>query len=147
MARITVAKYNRMYIFSSYKSSFLALIIILTNEKFTREDKMQEKWTYRNYEIEEGLKPGSKTFRYFFKVLENGEKKCNYCVWIADNAIEKFDPSQEFDAVVSSQKTVWHEWVKKKIDEKDFRNRALKIEKQGQHEINLSEMSEHIRPD
>ncbi|MDY0375531.1 MAG: hypothetical protein RBQ72_07345 [Desulfobacterium sp.] len=108
---------------------------------------MQEKWTYRNYEIEEGLKPGSKTFRYFFKVLENGEKKCNYCVWIADNAIEKFDPSQEFDTVVSSQKTVWHEWVKKKIDEKDFRNRALKIEKQGQHEINLSEMSEHIRPD
>lgn len=108
---------------------------------------MQENWTYKNYEIEEGLKPGSKTFRYFFKVLKDGEKQCNYCVWIADNAIEKFDPSQEFDAVVTSQKAVWHEWVKGKIDEKDFRNRALKIEKQGQHEINLSEMSEHIRPD
>jgi putative sterol carrier protein len=108
---------------------------------------MQEKWTYKNYEIEEGLKPGSKTFRYFFKILQNGDKKCNYCVWIADNAIDQFDPSQEFDAVVASQKDVWQEWVKGKIDAGDFRNRALKIEKEGRHEINLSEMSDHIKPD
>lgn len=108
---------------------------------------MQEKWTYKNYEIEEGLKPGSKTFRYFFEIFQNGEKKCNYCVWISDDAIEKCDPSKAFDAVVASQKDVWHDWVKGKIDDKDFRNRALKIEKQGQHEINLSEMSDHISPD
>ena len=108
---------------------------------------MQEKWTYKNYEILEGLKPGSKTFRYFFEIFQNGEKKCNYCVWISDDAIEKCDPSKAFDAVVASQKDVWHDWVKGKIDDKDFRNRALKIEKQGQHEINLSEMSDHISPD
>ena len=38
-------------------------------------------------------------------------------------------------------------YLKEKIDDQDFRNRALKIEKQGQQEINLSEMSDHISPD
>ena len=108
---------------------------------------MQEKWTYKDYEIQEGLKPESETFRYFFTILKDNEKKCHYCVWIADDAIEQFDSSREFDAVVASQKEVWHDWVKGKIDDKDFRNRALKIEKQGRQEINLSEMSDHISPD
>ena len=65
---------------------------------------------------------------------------------IAD-ALEKCAPSREFDAVVDSQKQVWHAWVKEKIDAQDFRNRALKIDRQGREEINLSEMSDHIRPD
>lgn len=108
---------------------------------------MQEKWHYQNHEIQEGLKPGSQKFQYFFKVLKNGEKKCNYCVWISDDALEKFATSGEFDAVAASQKEVWHAWVKEKIDARDFRNRALKIDKQGTQEINLSEMSDHISPD
>lgn len=108
---------------------------------------MEEKWHYRTYEIQEGLKPGSQTFRYFFEIFQNGGKKCNYCVWISDDALEKFAPSREFDAVVDSQKQVWHAWVKEKIDAQDFRNRALKIDRQGRQEINLSEMSGHIRPD
>jgi len=46
---------------------------------------MAEKtWSYKNYEIREGLKPGSKHFQYFFLVLEKDKKKCNYCVWIDD---------------------------------------------------------------
>ena len=106
---------------------------------------MQTTWMYKNYEIEEGLKPGSKTFRYFFKILESGEKKCNCCVWIADEALGQFDQAKKFDAVVASQKGAWHHWVKEKIDKNDFRNRALKIEKEGQREINLSDMAEHIK--
>ena len=43
---------------------------------------MEKKWTYKNYEIKEGLKPGSLKFQYFFVVSEKGVKKSNYCVWI-----------------------------------------------------------------
>lgn len=103
---------------------------------------MQPTWTYKNFQIQEGLKPGSKTLRYFFKVVEGDEKKCNYCVWIADDALSGFDPSEDFNAIVASRKEVWHRWVKAKIDAGDFRNLALKIEKTGEHEINLSELSE-----
>lgn len=107
---------------------------------------MQTTWTYKNHEIEEGLKPGSKTFRYFFKILESGEKKCNYCVWITDDTLDQFDSSKDFDAIVTSRKADWHQWVKGKIDGGDFRNRALRIGKEGQEEINLSDMSDHIKP-
>jgi len=108
---------------------------------------MQPTWTYKNYEIKEGLKPGSKAFRYFFKVLERGEKKCNYCVWIVDEALTRFDPSKDFNGIVDSCKATWHQWVKEKIDSNDFRNRALKLEKEGQQEINLSDMSDHVTLD
>ncbi len=111
------------------------------------EAPMQPKWTYKDHEIEEGLKPGSKTFRYFFKILEGGEKKCNFCVWIVDDALARFDSSKKFDAIVDSHKVRWHQWVKEKIDQGDFRNRALKFEKTGQKEINLSDMADHITPD
>jgi len=105
---------------------------------------MQPEWTYKNHEIKEGLKPGSKTFRYFFKVLEKGEKKCNFCVWIMDDALYRFDLSKDFDTIVTSQNDTWKQWVKGKIDNSDFRNRALKIDTSGQVEINLSEMSTHV---
>lgn len=108
---------------------------------------MENTWTYKNFEIREGLKPGSKTFRYFFKVLESGEKKCNYCVWIVDDALTRFDPSKDFNAIVAFRKDSWHQWVKAKIDSGDFHNRALKIEKSGEQEINLSDISEHVTVD
>jgi len=111
------------------------------------EDKMQPTWTYKNYEIKEGLKPGSKAFRYFYKVLENGEKRCNYCVWIVDDALAKFDPSKDFNAIAASRKADWHQWVKEKIDNRDFRNLALKLDKESQQEINLSDMSDHVTPE
>jgi hypothetical protein len=41
----------------------------------------------------------------------------------------------------------WHEWVKEKINAEDFRNRVLKFEKAGEIEIDLSEMTEHVRMD
>ena len=108
---------------------------------------MQTTWSYKNYEIKEGLKPGSSQFRYFFAVSKGGEKKCNYCVWIVDDAISRFDPSKDFNAIVSSQKETWHKWVKEKIDAADFKNRALKFEKTGEKEIALSEMAEHVTMD
>ena len=108
---------------------------------------MQKTWSYKNYEIKEGLKPGSSQFRYFFVVFESGEKKCNFCVWILDEAMSRFDPSKDFNSIVSSQIEIWHEWVKGKIDALEFSNRALKFEKTGEKEIELSEMAEHVRMD
>lgn len=105
---------------------------------------MQDTWSYKNCEIKEGLKPGSTQFRYFFSVSEKGDKKCHYCVWIMDDALSRFDPSENFDTIISSQAETWREWVKEKIDAKDFNNRALKVEKTGTREINLSEMTKHM---
>jgi hypothetical protein len=108
---------------------------------------MQKTWVYKNYEIKEGLKPGSSQFRYFFVVSESGERKCNYCVWIVEDALSRFDPSKDFNSIVASQIETWHEWVKEKIDAAEFKNRALKFEKKGEKEIDLSEMTEHVTMD
>jgi hypothetical protein len=105
---------------------------------------MQKKWTYHNYEIQEGLKPGSATFRYFFVVSEKGLKKSNYCVWIKDEALTRFDQSKDFDAIIASQSENWHQWIKAKIDAQDFQNRALLFDQSSETEINLSEMHEHV---
>ena len=105
---------------------------------------MENTWVYKNYEVKEGLKPGAKHFQYFFLVTEGGEKKCNYCVWIEDDALSRFDPSKKFDTVVSSQREDWNKWVKEKIDAEDFRNVVLKVEEEGQREIDLAEMDEHL---
>jgi hypothetical protein len=110
-------------------------------------EKMQKKWTYKNYEIQEGLKPGSSTFRYFFVVSEKGMKKSNYCVWIKDDALSRFDPSKNFDTIISSERESWIKWIKEKIDTQEFQNRALKIDKTGETEINLSEINEHVTMD
>ena len=90
---------------------------------------MEKKWSYKNYEVEAGLKPGSKHFQYFFVVSEGGEKKCNYCVWIEDEALTRFDPSKNFDSIVSSQGEAWKKWVLGKIDAGDFQSKVLKFEK------------------
>ena len=108
---------------------------------------MQKQWTYKNYEIQEGLKPGTKTFRYFFLVSENGIKKSNYCVWIKDDALSRFDQSKNFDSIITSQRENWNKWIKGKIDAQDFQNRALKYDKAGETEINLAEMNEHVTMD
>ena len=108
---------------------------------------MRKSWSYKNYEIKEGLKPGSSQFRYFFVVSESGQKKCNYCVWIVDDAIPRFDQSNDFNAIVSSQIETWQAWVKEKIDTADFNNRALIFEQTGEKEIDLSEMTEQVTMD
>jgi hypothetical protein len=106
-----------------------------------------EEWSYKKYQVKEGLKPGSKHFQYFFVVSEGGDKKCNYCVWIEDEALSRFDPSKKFDAIVSSGRQDWGNWVKEKIDKEDFRNSALKFEKEGEKEIDLAELEEHLTVD
>ena len=108
---------------------------------------MQKKWTYKNYEIQEGLKPGSATFRYFFIVSEKGMRKSNFCVWIKDDALSRFDQSKNFDTIISSQRENWGTWIKGKINAQDFQNRALKFDKTGETEINLSEMNGHVTMD
>ena len=108
---------------------------------------MAEKmWSYKDYLIKEGLKPGSKHFQYFFLVSEKENKKCNYCVWIDDDILTSFSPSKEFEKIVSSRREEWGKWVQEKIDGGDFRNLVLKLEKTGQKEINLIEMEKQLKP-
>jgi hypothetical protein len=105
---------------------------------------MENRWSYRNYQIEDGLKPGSSHFQYFYVVSEGGKKKCNYCVWVEDEALSRFGSSGDFDSIVSAQREAWNGWVKGKIDAEDFGNKVLKFEKGGEKEIELSEMSAHL---
>lgn len=108
---------------------------------------MSKIWSYEGLDIQEGLKPGSKNFQYFFKVTEAEGKKCNYCVWIEKDAITQFDPKGEFDAIVASNREAWSRWVKEKIDKKDFRNMVLSLDRDGQKEIDLEEMEEKLSND
>lgn len=108
---------------------------------------MQKTWSYKDFEIKEGLKPGSEKFRYFFVVSESGQKKANYCVWIVDDALARFDEAGDFDAIVSARADEWRGWVKGKIDDGDFRNRAKKYDATGETEINLSEIDDHVSMD
>lgn len=107
--------------------------------------KKERNWSYKNLEITEGLKPGSTHLQYFFVVSQGGKKKCNYCVWIEDEALSTLAPSRDFDEIVSSRREDWSRWVQEKIDAKDFRNRVLKVQKRGQQEIALSEMEEKLK--
>ncbi|MDZ7699807.1 MAG: hypothetical protein U5R49_23745 [Deltaproteobacteria bacterium] len=108
---------------------------------------MEKKWSYKGYEVEAGLKPGSAHFQYFFSVFKNNEKKCNYCVWIEDDALSRFDSGEDFDAIVADHGDAWERWVKAQIDAGDIQSKVLKLEKDGEKEIDLSEMREHLSMD
>ncbi len=105
---------------------------------------MENQWSYKLYQIRDDLKPESKHFQYFYVVSEQGKKKCNYCVWIVDEALTRFDPRGDFASIVSSKREVWNEWVKGKINAGDFDNRVLKYDRDGEKEIDLSEMTAHL---
>ena len=105
---------------------------------------METKWSYKNLSVKEGLKPGSKHFQYFFVVSEGEQKKCNYCVWIEDEVLSHFDASEDFKAILESHRTDWSQWVKDKIDQKDFRNIVLKFDKEGHTEMDLNKMDKKL---
>ncbi len=104
-------------------------------------------WSYQGFRIVEGLKPESEHFQYFFVVSEKGKKKCNCCVWIDDDNLERFGRSEGFEEIASSRREEWVQWIKKKIDQGDFRNRVLKLEEGGPKEIDLSEMEKKLLPE
>jgi len=108
---------------------------------------MDAKWKYKDFEVRESLKPESKHFQYFFVVTEKGQKKCNYCVWIEDKALSRFDPSKKFDSIVSAKREDWRGWVKEKIEQGDFRNLALRYGEEGQAEIDLYAAPEKLSPE
>ncbi len=101
-------------------------------------------WSYKNFNIKEGMKPESSDFRYFFSVSEGSEKKSRYCVWIESDALDRFDSSKNFESIASSHSQQWGQWVKGKIDQGDFRNRVLKHDAKGETEIDLDEMDEKL---
>jgi hypothetical protein len=105
---------------------------------------MENQWSYREYQIRDGLKPGSPHFQYFYVVSRAAEKVCNYCVWVVDEALPRFDKSKNFDAIAVSQRETWNGWVKGKIDAGDFDNKVLKCDMNGETEINLSEMTSYL---
>jgi hypothetical protein len=94
--------------------------------------------------VTEGFKLGSKQFRYFFVVSEAGQKKCNYCVWIEDEALSRFGSSKDFKAILDSHREDWTQWVRQKIDQKDFRNMVLRFDKKGQKETDLEKMDKKL---
>ena len=104
-------------------------------------------WSYKDLDIKEGLKPGSKHFQYFFVVTKKGKKKCNYCVWIDDENLARFGHSKKFEEIAFAQKEEWSRWVQGKIDQGDFRNLVLKLEKAGPKEIDLAEMQKKLEAD
>lgn len=108
---------------------------------------MENHWSYKNFQVEDGLKPGSSHFQYFYVVSEAGRKKSNYCVWIEDEALSRFGAPADYEAIVASQRETWNKWVRSKIDGGDFSNKVLKLEKDGEKEIELSEMSAHLSMD
>jgi hypothetical protein len=74
-------------------------------------------------------------------------RKGNYCVWIKDDVLSRFDESKNFESIILSQRENWSKWVKQKIDEQDFQDRVLKFDKTAESEINLSEMNGHVTMD
>jgi hypothetical protein len=104
-------------------------------------------WVHKGFQISEGLKPESSSFRYFFYVSEGDQKKCNYCIWIEDDALGRFDPSGDFESIVSSHGSEWQQWVKEKLDSNDFRNVVLRHDTKGEDEIDLEKMDKKLTMD
>ena len=104
-------------------------------------------WFHKGFRIDEGLKPGSRSFRYFFNVSEKDQKKCNYCIWIEDDALVRFGPSREFESIVSSFSGQWEQWAKDKIDANDFRDIVLRHDTKGEVEIDLEKMDKKLTVD
>jgi len=104
----------------------------------------ERNWTYQNFTIKEGLKPGAANFQYFFVVSQGGRKKCNYCVWMGDEVLDCHTNGKCYAEIAASKREEWCKWVQSKIDNMDFRNLVLKIDKAGQQEINLNEMKEKL---
>jgi chemotaxis regulatin CheY-phosphate phosphatase CheZ len=78
-------------------------------------------------------------------VKEGGKKKCNFCIWIDDENLPHFAPTNDFEAIAYSLREEWKKWVEEKIDQGDFRSLVLKLEKKGSRVINLSEMEEKMK--
>ena len=105
------------------------------------------KWSYKDFQINEGFKPESKHFQYFFVVSEKGKKKCNYCVWIDDENLIQSTNSKEIEGIISLKREEWSKWVQTKIDKGDFRNLVLKLEKEGLKEIDLDKLDKKLEPE
>jgi hypothetical protein len=106
---------------------------------------MEKEWYHKSYQIKDGLKPDSKHFQYFYVVSKQGATKCHYCVWITDEALPGFDPSRNFEEIVSSHREAWNQWVMENIDLGALESKVLKIDKNGESEIALSDMPDQFK--
>jgi hypothetical protein len=105
---------------------------------------MEKEWSYKSFSVKEGFKPGSTHFQYFFLVSEKGRKKSNYCVWIEDEAMSRFGASKDFGAILNAHRKDWSQWIKDKIDRRDFKNMVLLFDKEGKKEIDLDKMDKKL---
>lgn len=109
------------------------------------ELEMENTWYHKSYQIKDGLKPGSLQFQYFYVVSEQGNTRCHYCVWITDEALPLLDGSRNFDAIVSSRRESWNQWVKENIDQGMLESKVLKIDPNGASEVALADMPDHFK--
>jgi hypothetical protein len=105
---------------------------------------MERKWSYGDYDVREGLKPGSRHFQYFFVISKGGEKRCKYCVWIEDAALPLFHESGSFEEIVSARREEWARWVQGKLDADDLRAVVRKLGPGGEEEFDLAELDEKL---
>lgn len=107
-----------------------------------------KKWNYKAFEIEESLKPDAEKLQYFFRVEEEGTKKCTFCAWMTDDIINakssKESTIERFEDIIKSDRETWIKWVKEKIDQGIFNDLAFKISASGEEEIRLSEIGEKV---
>jgi hypothetical protein len=108
---------------------------------------MEITWSYKIYQVHEGMKPKAPHFQYFYTVLDGKDKICNYCIWIEDDALSRFDSSCDFESIANSHRGEWSVWVKDNLDRKIFRNMAMKYSKDGKEEIDLDKAKGKISID
>ncbi|MEJ2109623.1 MAG: hypothetical protein P8Z37_06865 [Acidobacteriota bacterium] len=108
---------------------------------------MEKTWSYKDYQVQEGLKPGTQHFQYFYVIRDGDNKRCSYCVWIDDDALSEFDPSRKFEMIADLHSETWKTWVKENLDREDFRNLVLKHSREGKEEIDLDKEKETMSPD
>jgi hypothetical protein len=68
-------------------------------------------------------------------------------VWIDDDHLGHFSASKSFDDIISSQREQWVQWVRKKINQGNFRDLVWRFGKTGQQEVNLEDLDEDLKPD
>lgn len=115
---------------------------------------MPKIWEYNGYAIDEGIKPHDENYKpdfyqYFFIVKQGGQRKFKYCIWTSKSELERHPE------LVAEAKSAGHKIperiyqkalsrVKEKIDRREFDNRLLEFDAEGEREIALDELDKKL---
>lgn len=115
---------------------------------------MPKIWEYKDYTVDEGMKPHDENYKpdfyqYFFIVKKGDERIFKYCIWTSKEAVEKH-PELTAEASSTGHKipeSVYQRAlsrVKEKIDTGDFDNRLLEFSEAGEREVPLDELDKKL---